>query len=203
VSRSFAMVIQQLPPHLRVSICVFYLVLRGLDTVEDDMEAFKGRNAEKLAHLHAFHTYLRNPSFNMDGVGEGDEKYLLQHFNYVNSIYLSLPAVDQDVIADICARMGAGMASYCGRDLREGTADLADYNLYCHYVAGLVGEGVCRTCGCCVPCRYRRAVLPRAVRCPALTRTPCIALWPRSRAVCMPQDCSWHTATRRPSCCRT
>jgi hypothetical protein len=55
-SRSFSMVIQQLPPHLRASVCVFYLVLRGLDTVEDDMEAFAGgREAEKLAHLRAFH----------------------------------------------------------------------------------------------------------------------------------------------------
>lgn len=35
--RSFAVVIQQLPPELRDAICVFYLVLRALDTVEDDM----------------------------------------------------------------------------------------------------------------------------------------------------------------------
>lgn len=34
---SFAVVIQQLPPELRDAICVFYLVLRALDTVEDDM----------------------------------------------------------------------------------------------------------------------------------------------------------------------
>lgn len=31
------MVIQQLPSKLRDAVCVFYLVLRGLDTVEDDM----------------------------------------------------------------------------------------------------------------------------------------------------------------------
>jgi farnesyl-diphosphate farnesyltransferase len=37
VSRSFAIVIQQLGPELRDAVCVFYLVLRGLDTVEDDM----------------------------------------------------------------------------------------------------------------------------------------------------------------------
>lgn len=36
-SRSFAAVIQALDPELRPAICVFYLVLRGLDTVEDDM----------------------------------------------------------------------------------------------------------------------------------------------------------------------
>lgn len=34
---SFAIVIQQLPQELRIPICVFYLVLRALDTVEDDM----------------------------------------------------------------------------------------------------------------------------------------------------------------------
>lgn len=144
VSRSFAMVIQQLPPHLRASICVFYLVLRGLDTVEDDMEAFKERNSVKLVHLRAFHSYLRDPDFCMDGVGEGDERYLLQHFQQVNAMFAGLPAVDQDVIADICARMGDGMASFSGRDLRQGTEDVADYNLYCHYVAGLVGEGLSR-----------------------------------------------------------
>ena len=50
-SRSFSLVIQQLPPHLRASVCVFYLVLRALDTVEDDMEAFAGRQGDKLAEL--------------------------------------------------------------------------------------------------------------------------------------------------------
>ena len=35
--RSFAVVIQQLPESLRDAVCVFYLVLRALDTVEDDM----------------------------------------------------------------------------------------------------------------------------------------------------------------------
>lgn len=50
VSRSFAMVIKQLPPCLRSSICVFYLVLRGLDTVEDDMEAFKVRAGPAATH---------------------------------------------------------------------------------------------------------------------------------------------------------
>lgn len=41
VSRSFAAVIRQLPKVLATDVLVFYLVLRGLDTVEDDMEAFK------------------------------------------------------------------------------------------------------------------------------------------------------------------
>jgi len=34
------------------------------------------------------------------------------------------------------------MARFIDRDLRQGTTDAGDYDLYCHYVAGLVGEGL-------------------------------------------------------------
>ena len=37
--------------------------------------------------------------------------------------------------------MGQGMASYVAKDLGQGTVTIEDYNLYCHFVAGLVGEG--------------------------------------------------------------
>ncbi len=50
--RSFAIVIQQLPLELRDAVCVFYLVLRALDTVEDDMAL---PAATKLPLLKAFH----------------------------------------------------------------------------------------------------------------------------------------------------
>lgn len=52
VSRSFAVVIQQLPPSLRDAICVFYLVLRALDTVEDDMSIAQDI---KVPLLRCFH----------------------------------------------------------------------------------------------------------------------------------------------------
>lgn len=49
---SFAVVIQQLPNPLRDAICIFYLVLRGLDTVEDDMAI---PEQDKLPQLRQFH----------------------------------------------------------------------------------------------------------------------------------------------------
>ena len=49
---SFAIVIQQLPAELRDPVCIFYLVLRALDTVEDDMAI---EPSEKLPILHSFH----------------------------------------------------------------------------------------------------------------------------------------------------
>lgn len=40
--------------------------------------------------------------------------------------------------------MGAGMAEFVSKDLGQGTVSTAEYNLYCHYVAGLVGDGLTR-----------------------------------------------------------
>ena len=42
------------------------------------------------------------------------------------------------VITDITRRMGAGMAEFIERDV----VTVTDYNLYCHYVAGLIGLGL-------------------------------------------------------------
>ncbi|KAA0152940.1 hypothetical protein FNF29_03464 [Cafeteria roenbergensis] len=143
-SRSFALVIQQLPLPLRKAICIFYLVLRGLDTVEDDMTTYIGREAEKLDTLRGFWRRLDDPTFHIDGVGEADERVLLERFSSVNTALAGLPGDVRAVIRDICARMGEGMARFAGRDLSGGTESSAEYNLYCHFVAGLVGEGLSR-----------------------------------------------------------
>ena len=53
------------------------------------------------------------------------------------------------VISDITAKMGAGMASYILASSQSSlhVATFADYDLYCHFVAGLVGEGLSRLFG--------------------------------------------------------
>lgn len=52
----------------------------------------------------------------------------------------------QDVIADIARKMGDGMADFAALATPEQPVaevnSIADYDLYCHYVAGLVGEGL-------------------------------------------------------------
>jgi farnesyl-diphosphate farnesyltransferase len=144
VSRSFAAVIRQLPATLLVDVLIFYLVLRALDTVEDDMTAFES-NEVKIQHLLKFHeTALVDPTWSMDGVGEGDEKRLLQEFPKCHSVYAALKPESRDVIADITKRMAEGMAEFVGKDLGQGTMDVKEYNRYCHFVAGLVGEGLSR-----------------------------------------------------------
>ena len=143
VSRSFAAVIQQLPDGLRQSVCVFYLVLRALDTVEDDMEAFDNVEA-KIKELLAFHTRLHDATWTLHGVGQADEATLLEQFNNVTTVFQKLPEAHQAVIRDITVRMANGMARFIQRDLQQGTKNMADYEQYCHYVAGLVGHGLSR-----------------------------------------------------------
>ncbi|KAG7368254.1 farnesyl-diphosphate farnesyltransferase [Nitzschia inconspicua] len=144
VSRSFAAVIQQLPSTMLVDILVFYLVLRALDTIEDDTSSFPSQEV-KIKYLLNFHkTALADPTWTMDGVGEADEKRLLQNFDKCHRVYAKLNEKSRRVISDIAQRMATGMAEFVGKDLGQGTTDIDQYNRYCHFVAGLVGEGLSR-----------------------------------------------------------
>jgi len=136
VSRSFAVVIQQLPYELRDPVCVFYLVLRGLDSVEDDMTYAEDK---RLPLLRTFHEKCRQDGWKIEGVGDSDDyRVLLANFNKVIKVFKSLKPEYQDVIANICEKMGNGMADYASRKV----VTLTDYDDYCYYVAGLVGIGL-------------------------------------------------------------
>ncbi|KAI8344683.1 farnesyl-diphosphate farnesyltransferase [Chlamydoabsidia padenii] len=141
-SRSFAAVIQELDDDLRDAICIFYLVLRGLDTIEDDMSLDLNR---KVDLLRSFDTiiYRKGWTFNENGPNEKDRD-LLVHFDVVIDEFLRLKPGFQKVIADITRLMGNGMADYATGEHRENTsiATIKDFDLYCHYVAGLVGYGL-------------------------------------------------------------
>eukprot|EP00981_Chlorochromonas_danica_P010768 scaffold3396_cov268-Ochromonas_danica.AAC.12 len=145
VSGSFAGVIRELPQDLYLDILVFYLVLRALDTVEDDMEAFRTEKKLKEQYLCEFYRTIlvtQSDKYRLWSIGQGDERTLLQYFNHCVKVFKSLPPSSRIIIADITERMGAGMASFVNRDLGQGTVTIEDYNLYCHYVGGLVGEGL-------------------------------------------------------------
>ncbi|CAC9521585.1 putative farnesyltransferase [Leishmania infantum JPCM5] len=136
VSRSFAVVVAQLADQqLRDAICIFYLVLRALDTLEDDMSVPVD---VKLKELPKFHTHTSDMSWCMSGVGEGRERELLEKYPCVSRAFKKLKKGYQDVIANICERMANGMCEF----LKRPVVTKDDYNEYCHYVAGLVGHGL-------------------------------------------------------------
>ncbi|EAN84566.1 putative squalene synthase [Trypanosoma cruzi] len=135
VSRSFAVVIMELDEEMRDAVCIFYLVLRALDTVEDDMSIPVDF---KLRELPKFHEHLHDTTWCMSGVGVGRERELLERYTHVTRAYSRLGKAYQDVISGICERMANGMCDFLTRKVET----KADYDLYCHYVAGLVGHGL-------------------------------------------------------------
>lgn len=144
-SRSFAAVIKELKGELSRAICIYYLILRGLDTIEDDMTI---ANEAKIPLLTAFHEKLYQPgwTFTESGPNEKDRQLLVE-FDKVIGEFGLLDEKYQTVIADMTAKMGGGMASYIELSGTKGTLKVekwADYDLYCHFVAGLVGEGLSR-----------------------------------------------------------
>ncbi|CAI5488704.1 unnamed protein product [Closterium sp. Naga37s-1] len=134
VSRSFAFVIQQLHPLLRDPVCIFYLVLRALDTVEDDMAV---PIDEKVPILIAFHQHICDPDWKFV-CGTKDYKDLMQRLHHVRHALEKLEPRYKAVILDITRRMGAGMASFITTEVET----VPQYDEYCHYVAGLVGIGL-------------------------------------------------------------
>ncbi|CAL1353684.1 unnamed protein product [Linum trigynum] len=134
VSRSFALVIQQLGTELRDAVCIFYLVLRALDTVEDDTSI---ATEIKVPILNAFHRHIYDKEWHFS-CGTKEYKVLMDEFHHVSTAFLELGKGYQEAIEDITQRMGAGMAKFICKEVE--TVD--DYDEYCHYVAGLVGLGL-------------------------------------------------------------
>ncbi|KAF9613406.1 hypothetical protein IFM89_008236 [Coptis chinensis] len=134
VSRSFAFVIQQLHPELRNAVCIFYLVLRALDTVEDDTSI---ASDVKVPILEAFHRHIYDPNWHF-ACGTKEYKILMDELHHVVTAFLELGKGYQEAIEEITKRMGAGMAKFILKEVE--TVD--EYDEYCHYVAGLVGLGL-------------------------------------------------------------
>lgn len=136
VSRSFAVVIRNLPEELRDPVCIFYLVLRGLDSVEDDATY---PVEEKIPLLKNFYTKNYDTNWSIRGVGDSDDyRALLARYPKVSHAFQQLDEPYRNIINDICRRMGEGMAEFVEKPIKT----MADYDKYCHYVAGLVGIGL-------------------------------------------------------------
>ncbi|KAJ5730840.1 uncharacterized protein N7483_005348 [Penicillium malachiteum] len=143
-SRSFSAVIKELHPELLLPVCVFYLVLRGLDTIEDDT-SIDLKTKEPL--LRGFKDILEQDGWNFTGnrPEEKDRELLVQFQNVITEFKNMKPAY-QATIKDITDKMGNGMADYCIKAASDDASvkTIEEYDLYCHYVAGLVGEGLTR-----------------------------------------------------------
>ncbi|KKK19626.1 hypothetical protein P175DRAFT_0500930 [Aspergillus ochraceoroseus IBT 24754] len=143
-SRSFSAVIKELHPELLLPVCIFYLVLRGLDTIEDDT-SIPLETKEPL--LRNFKDFLEQDGWTFTGnrPEEKDRELLVQFHNIITEFKNMKPAY-QAIVKDITDKMGNGMADYARKAASEdaGVNTVEEYDLYCFYVAGLVGEGLTR-----------------------------------------------------------
>lgn len=143
-SRSFSAVIQELNPELLLPVTIFYLILRGLDTIEDDM-TIPLDTKEPL--LRNFDNIIEEDGWNFHDNGPNEkDRELLVHFDVVITEYNQIKPAYKAIIKDITKKMGDGMADYANNAEHNihGVNTIADYELYCHYVAGLVGDGLTR-----------------------------------------------------------
>ncbi|XP_066451117.1 squalene synthase-like isoform X2 [Eleutherodactylus coqui] len=134
--RSFAPIILALDGELRDAVCIYFLVLRAVDTVEDDMTISL---ETKIPMLHNFHTYLYQADWRFT---ESKDKHrqVLENFPTISREFRKLPAVYQEVIADICQKMAVGMAKFLEKPMES----LLDWDQYCHYVSVLAAIGLSR-----------------------------------------------------------
>lgn len=138
------MVVQELNPDLVVPVALYYLVLRGLDTIEDDMTISL---KEKEPLLRNFETLLDKDSWAFDKSGPDEkDRELLVHFDDVITELKLIDPKYRDIIKDITHQMGNGMADYARMAENDvnSVKTVEEYELYCHYVAGLVGDGLTR-----------------------------------------------------------
>lgn len=136
VSRSFNIVIKQLDEETMKVVCIFYLVLRGLDTIEDDMNI---PNEMKKQMLLNFHNDIENDSYSLDIGDKPEYRNLMKNFYKVNRTYKQLHSKYRDVIKNITHEMAKGMVEFLDKSSMDTTEE---YDSYCHYVAGLVGIGL-------------------------------------------------------------
>ncbi|XP_031271680.1 squalene synthase-like [Pistacia vera] len=133
VSRSFALLIQQLDTDLRDAVCIFYLVLRALDTIEDDTSI---PTEVKVPTLLAFHGHVHDRDWHFS-CGTEDHKVLMDQLHHVSTAFSELGNGYQKIIKDITRKMESVWKNFI--ILQVETTD--EYDEYCHYEAGLVGLG--------------------------------------------------------------
>ncbi|MCL7046694.1 hypothetical protein MKW94_027344 [Papaver nudicaule] len=120
-----------LPLELRDAMCVYYLVLRALDTVEDDMNIPSDTKVPILENFHR-HIYDRDFHFSCKHfMWYESPQSSMDQFHHISTAFLEL---QNELIEETAKRMGDGMAKFLLKEVET----IADYNEYCHIVAGIV-----------------------------------------------------------------
>ncbi|KAL5855946.1 hypothetical protein ACOSQ4_005748 [Xanthoceras sorbifolium] len=130
-----ALIFQQFETKIKDAVCIFYLVLRVLDTIEDDTSIPK---EVKVPMLMDFYRHLNDIDWHYSCGTRNLDKVVVEEFHHISTAFMELEKGHQATIVDITKRMGAGMAKFICKEIT--TTD--DYDEYCHYSAELVEIGL-------------------------------------------------------------
>ena len=150
VSRSFALAIPCLEKPLDQMVGISYLVFRVLDNIEDCSYSLAQKKSLYLQFSELFkgisksEKVLQNWSkLDWPGLNQ-DEKNIMGSENGLElwSSYYQRPEFDQKLLKKFAGQMAKGMIKMdplsSGKAL--GSKNLRQFNLYCYYVAGIVGN---------------------------------------------------------------
>lgn len=135
VSRSFAVVIRELPHPLNDAVAVSYLLCRIADSIEDSSLPL----SQKQAQLRRLPTVLDKPesgeAFVPSSISHAYHE-LMERPEAVFEMYRTLIPPARVAIHACVTEMSGGMAEWTGRTIDT----LEHQNRYCYYVAGVVGK---------------------------------------------------------------
>jgi len=121
-----------------VVLVPFHSLVLIKDTIEDDMTIPIDTKKTLLINFYKNLT-VKGWQFHDNGPNEKDAP-LLKQFDCVVAEFMRLKPAYQTVITDVTRRMGHGMTVFI--DPTTPIESINDFQLYMHYVAGLVGIGL-------------------------------------------------------------
>lgn len=152
VSRTFALNIPVLPKPLDIVVTVAYLLCRIADTIEDESSAPDAERSAQLAELtrvadlgsnwqHASRALAARIAGSLRERAPEAQRDLCLGLPQVLTCYAEQPKWSHSHVAKCIRAMTAGMAELTAQNgTPQGLANLDETLLYCHYVAGTVGE---------------------------------------------------------------
>lgn len=150
VSRTYAIVVPMLPEPLAETVGVAYLLMRIVDTLEDDPDLCDEERCRLLDALDAA----------LDDRGDAGalvarplgtsaaERALMHDAPQILARVHALPGIQRQPVGACARAMSAGVRRLLARSKERGVPypavrDLTELREYCYYVAGVVGEMLC------------------------------------------------------------
>ncbi len=147
VSRTFALTIPQLPESLREAVGNAYLLCRIADTIEDDpglnldeKECFSEQFIEVVNGRSGADEFAAQLSAKLSRHTTEEEHSLIQNAAIAVRITHTFNTRQIQALQRCVRIMSRGMVEFQRRRSLQGLTDMKQLDLYCYYVAGVVGE---------------------------------------------------------------